>query len=188
MKAKIYTKGGDKGKTSLVGGTRLLKSDQRIDLYGDLDELNSFIGPILVLHEELAKQDCGILLALQNTLFDLGALMACEVQKRAEFSLNTISSEFITEIEEAIDIVDQQLSPLKEFVMPRGSELATRLHIARTITRRVERKLVGFETSYPDEVIENGVVLLNRLSDYLFVLARLANMKGGHDEIKWDHN
>lgn len=185
MKAKIYTKGGDKGKTSLVGGTRLLKSDQRIDLYGDLDELNSFIGSVLSLGSELKREDLEILLELQNVLFDLGALMACEVKKREEYSLNNIEPIFIEKIEAAIDIIDQQLEPLKEFIMPRGSELACRLHVARTVSRRVERKLVGFESQFPDETIDNANVLLNRLSDYLFVLARLANKQERESEIKW---
>lgn len=185
MKAKIYTKGGDKGTTSLVGGTRLLKSDQRIDLYGDLDELNSFVGSVLALIDELDEKDSEILLELQNVLFDLGALMACEVQKREEYSLNKIESIFIKKIETAIDKIDQQLEPLKEFIMPRGCELACRLHIARTVSRRVERKLVGFENQFPTETIENANILLNRLSDYLFMLARLANKQTKQDEIKW---
>jgi cob(I)alamin adenosyltransferase len=182
---KIYTKGGDKGKTSLVGGTRRLKSDVQIDLYGELDELNAFIGHCLVVSKNLLQEDQDLLFELQNVLFDLGALMACESDKRAEYKLNKIDAGFIRKMENAIDKIDSLLEPLKEFIMPRGSELVTRLHLARTVTRRVERKLVAFENDYPDQVIDNANVLLNRLSDYLFILARYVMKIDNEQEITW---
>lgn len=182
---KIYTKSGDRGETSLVGGTRKLKSDAQIDLYGDLDELNSFIGHTLVVASGLLKEDQLILAQLQNVLFDLGALMACEADKRDSFKLKKIDPMFIKDIEKSIDHIDGILGPLKEFIMPRGSELVTRLHLARTVTRRVERKLVAFESSAPDQVIDQANVLLNRLSDYLFILARYAMKIDNEQEITW---
>jgi cob(I)alamin adenosyltransferase len=185
MGNKIYTKGGDKGATSLVGGTRKLKSDSQIDLYGDVDELNSFIGAVLVYKEDLLTEDKELLFRLQHVLFDLGALMACEMDKRETFKLNKIENSFIQEIEQSIDRIDSMLEPLRKFIMPRGGELATRLHIARTVTRRVERKLVEFETQRPEQFINNANILLNRLSDYLFILARYILKEEKESEVIW---
>ncbi len=185
MKAKVYTRGGDKGTTSLVGGTRKVKSDPRIELYGEVDELNAFIGSVLVYKRELPAADQQLLEKLQSILFDLGALLACEADKRSSFKLNTIKEEFVSELEHSIDRLDAQLEPLKSFIMPRGSELVVRLHIARTITRRVERKLVAFEQANPQERVEQGGILLNRLSDYLFTLSRYVMQQQGDDGQTW---
>lgn len=177
--------------TSLVGGTRVSKSDKRIDSYGTVDELNSIIG---MARAELRGIDMtglkpGIhLLAsqleqLQNRLFNLGSLLACEDSKMKS-RLPIISEAHIKEMENNIDAMTAELPELKDFILPGGHKIAAHLHLARTVCRRAERATIFL---YDDRQIEDPLLLhfLNRLSDYLFVAARYTNFLTGVSDVKW---
>lgn len=180
---KIYTKGGDKGKTSLIGGKRVSKSHARLEAYGTVDELNSTLG--LLIHdikadlESLALKNEASALAhdlglIQNDLFDLGSHLACEDAEMRSM-LPTVSPERITSLEKAMDDFSAQLAPLKHFVLPGGSRSASVAHIARTVCRRAERLTVHLGELDTGAAEEVNIQYLNRLSDYLFVLARHLN-------------
>lgn len=186
-KSKIYTKTGDKGETGLVSGNRTLKSDGRIDLYGELDELNSRIGlscSELALDLEF-QQTVNFLHHIQSAIFDLGSNLACEVENRAKFNLPQISDEFIGDLELEIDRLDHELPPLKNFILPGGTVVAASIHLCRTNARTVERKLIHYYHTTKEELPVNSVIFLNRLSDYLFVLARYVNKIKSVEEIEW---
>jgi cob(I)alamin adenosyltransferase len=165
---KIYTKTGDDGSTGLVGGARVNKDDPRIESLGAVDELNAACGLASVIADEKLL---AMLRAIQNELFNLGAQLAGSPDLLAERSIARLESE--------IDAADAILPPLKNFILPGGSELAARLHLARTICRRAERLLVALPA--PPAAIK----YLNRLSDWLFVHARLANHLSGIADIPW---
>ena len=174
---KIYTKTGDKGSTRLGDGKRVDKNSLRVDAYGSVDEANAAIGlSILKTNIKIKK----ILKIIQNDLFDLGADL-CVPDKKNIQKLE-ITKDRIDYIEEKIDNFNKQLSSLDSFILPGGSEPATYLHIARTITRRAERKIVAL--SKKEKVNPVTIIYLNRLSDLLFVLARYTNNKGKKD-ILW---
>jgi cob(I)alamin adenosyltransferase len=180
---KIYTKTGDKGDTGLFGGGRVPKNHPRVDAYGDVDELNSTVGVVMAT-QPLARID-DILAPIQHDLFAIGALLATpDVEKmHTHLEKARIDDARIAELEHAIDDGDAELEPLKAFVMPGGTPKSAALHIARTVCRRAERKVVGLaaETEIPHLV----VIYLNRLSDLLFTLARVANKRGGVGEVEW---
>lgn len=183
--AKVYTKTGDKGETSLVGGSRVSKSNDIIDLYGDVDELNSVIGICLsVAKENNIKCSQELMGSIQSKLFDLGSNLACEADKRVEFQLPQIETQIIKLIENEIDLLDSDLPKIRNFVLPGGSLLAAFLHQARTVTRRVERKLV-FRKELHSDTPENSIEFINRLSDFLFVLSRSVNHTQGIQEVFW---
>jgi len=186
-KSRIYTKTGDKGETALVSGTRVSKAHERIDLYGELDELNSRLGVSAALMEkEIRLQRISEFMhSIQSSIFDLGSQLACEAEKREGFQLPKISQEFITDLEEEIDRLDHELPPLKNFILPGGSETSAQLHLARTQARKVERKLIHFLESSKEESPENAAVFLNRLSDYLFVLSRYVDKLAAAPERLW---
>lgn len=186
-KSKIYTKTGDKGETALVSGTRISKSDERIDLYGELDELNSRLGVAAsLMDKEIRLQRVSEFLhSIQSSIFDLGSQLACEADKRKGFQLPNISQEFITDMEEEIDRIDHELSPLKNFILPGGTEASAHLHLARTQARKVERKLIHFLGATGEEAPENSAIFLNRLSDYLFVMARFVDKLAAVPERLW---
>lgn len=186
-KSKIYTKTGDEGETGLVSGNRTLKSDLRIDLYGELDELNSRLGfSCSQIATELEfQQTIHFLHHIQSAIFDLGSNLACEVENRAKFNLPQISSEFIQDMELEIDKMDAELAPLKNFILPGGSVIAASIHLGRTNTRTVERKLIHYFHETKEELPINSIQFLNRLSDYLFVLARYVNKSKKIEEICW---
>ena len=185
-KSKVYTKTGDKGETGLVSGNRILKSDIRIDLYGDLDELNSRIGvSTSYIADGQFSKEIDFLHHVQSAIFDLGSNLACEVENRKKFNLPQIPIDFIHEMESEIDRMDHELEPLKNFILPGGTKASAHLHICRTGTRAVERKLIAFYEATKEELPENGLIFLNRLSDYFFVLARYVNYKLGGQEIYW---
>lgn len=179
---KIYTKTGDKGETSLVDGTRVPKSHPRVDAYGSVDELNSILGICVSMSTEstvfssVVKKLCGI----QNTLFNLGSLLACSDQETKK-RLPTLTHEDIDNLEKEIDIMSKELPPLREFILPGGHVVASFLHQARTVCRRAERKVSTLEGDDGDIHLK----YLNRLSDYLFVLARYVNFKSGTIEVTW---
>jgi cob(I)alamin adenosyltransferase len=183
--AKIYTKTGDKGDTGLVSGTRISKADPRIDLYGELDDFNSRLGMAIALIEREPKlaSSVAFLHHLQSAIFDLSSNLACEPDKRSEFKLPQVPESFIHEIEKEIDRMDKDLPSLKNFILPGGTLAASTFHVARTGARNVERRLVNFSKN--EELPENALVLLNRASDYLFVLARYVNKIQGGNERNW---
>ena len=186
-KSKIYTKTGDQGETGLVSGNRTLKSDSRIDLYGELDELNSRIGlscSQLSLDLEF-QHTVNFLHHIQSAIFDLGSNLACEVENRAKFNLPQISDEFVGDLEQEIDRLDHELAPLKNFILPGGTVVAASIHLCRTNARTVERKLIQYYQTTKEELPVNSVIFLNRLSDYLFVLARYVNKMKSVEEITW---
>ncbi|HXH73670.1 MAG TPA: cob(I)yrinic acid a,c-diamide adenosyltransferase [Bacteriovoracaceae bacterium] len=182
-KSGIYTKTGDKGETGLVSGNRALKSDIRIDLYGDLDELNSRIG--IVCAEVKEQRVLNFLQTVQSAIFDLGSNLACEVENRQKYKLPQLTEGLVKELELEIDKLDNALEPLKNFVLPGGSKSASLAHLCRTGTRSVERKLIHFQQTTKEELPAHSVEFLNRLSDYFFVLARHLNKVEGVKEILW---
>ncbi len=186
-KSKIYTKTGDQGETGLVSGTRILKSDLRIDLYGEVDELNSRLGFAVSLMRELKVFDNEMaqLEEIQCRLFDLGSNLACESEKREEWRLPQIKMEQVTKIESFIDFLDDKLEPLSNFILPGGHPAAAALHLCRTSSRKVERLLVDYHIQTKEELPSCGLELLNRLSDYLFVLSRYVNKRMNRGETIW---
>jgi cob(I)alamin adenosyltransferase len=184
-KSKVYTRTGDEGETSLVSGNRIIKSDLRIDLYGELDELNSRIGFACSLLNEQFKNEIEFIHTVQSCLFDLGSNMACEFENRANFNLPQLSEEFIVTMESEIDRMDETLEPLKNFILPGGALVSSAMHLARTSARSVERRFVHYEHLTKEELPKLSITFLNRLSDYLFVLARYVNKKSGSVEILW---
>ena len=174
---KIYTRGGDHGETSLGDGTRLPKSDARIIALGEVDEANAAIG---LARLEADAQTDAILARVQNDLFDLGADLCTPITEERTTALRIVQSQ-IGWLEERIDAVTAALPPLTSFILPAGSPVAVRLHLARTVARRAERAVVQLLET-PDEAVNRLVLIyLNRLSDLLFVLARAANGMGGAD-------
>lgn len=179
--SKVYTKTGDKGVTSLLGGARVSKSNELVRLYGSVDELNAFVG----LSAVYALDHTILLQKIQSSLFDLGALLACPRDKRSDFGLTGIKDSLISELENEIDNMTANLDELKSFILPGGDVSAANIHLARTVTRRVERDLVESFNSSADAELESAIVFLNRLSDFFFVLARFYNKKNGVQDIPW---
>ncbi len=185
---KIYTGTGDKGKTSLFSGERVIKADPRIDAYGDLDELNSILGALtayLSAEEELAAK----LQEIQSDLFHAGAWLATNADSAAVESLKKIPRDRIAFLEKAIDRFEKELPALKSFILPGGHLTAAWAHVARTVCRRCERKVVPLLSKITKaktaEPYQRLLVFLNRLSDYLFVLARHCNRIHGVSDKPW---
>ncbi len=177
---KIYTKKGDQGKTSLIGGTRVLKHHNRIDAYGTVDELNSFIG--LIADQQIDSRSKDILIQIQNKLFTVGSKLASDPEK-SKMKLPDLLEQDIVLLEEQMDLMNQQLPDLKNFILPGGHPLASYCHIARCVCRRAERLVVKIASQEPVEEII--VKYLNRLSDYLFVLARKLCQDNDGKEVYW---
>jgi cob(I)alamin adenosyltransferase len=170
---KIYTRTGDRGETSLFGGARVPKDDPRIEAYGTVDELNSFIG---AARASWPSSPLDALLArIQSDLFDIGARLAAPGSDR----FRGADAARIPELEQSIDAMESELPPLRNFILPGGCAAAAQLHVARTVCRRAERLVVALGE-------EPSVVYLNRLSDWLFVAARYANLKFGVDDVVWN--
>ncbi len=182
---KIYTRGGDKGETSLGDGSRVAKHHLRVEAYGTVDEANAVIG--LVRVEILRTPDTDDMLdpalnRIQNDLFDLGAdLCTPEDGRRAEGALRIIDTQ-VYWLESEIDRINGALNPLSSFILPGGAPVAAQLHLARTVTRRAERLITALAAEVP--VNPEAVKYLNRLSDLLFVMSRAAN-GGGKDDVLW---
>ena len=172
---KIYTKGGDRGQTSLVGGTRVSKAHDKIEAYGTVDELNSAIGIIASSNEEYAA----FLNTIQHKLFNAGSILASE--NDLSFELPTIQLSDIELLEKEIDRLEKGLPRLKNFILPGGSIISAHTHLARCICRRAERRIVGLEEDKYALILQ----YLNRLSDYLFVLSREYLRLEGKAEIIW---
>ena len=174
---RIYTRAGDAGETSLGDGSRVPKTDLRIEAYGTVDELNSVLG--LALAGELPAEFRGWLEQIQNDLFDLGADLSVPLDDRRERLRVTAGQ--VARLEELCDLVNERLEPLTSFVLPGGTEASARLHVARSVSRRAERRAVALaeaQGANPD-----ALSYLNRLSDLLFILARAAN--AGSPEPLW---
>jgi cob(I)alamin adenosyltransferase len=179
---KIYTRTGDAGQTGLFGGGRVAKTHPRVEAYGDVDELNAAIG--LARAIELMPRIDEVLVPLQRDLFAIGALLATPDREKMKRQLEKarIDGQRITELERAIDDGDEELEPLKSFIVPGGTPKAAALHVARTVCRRAERRVIALAD---EEIPPIVVVYLNRLSDLLFTLARVANRRAGAGEVTW---
>lgn len=184
-KSKVYTRTGDEGKTGLVSGSRIPKSDLRIDLYGELDELNSRIGFALSLLDSKFKNEIDFNHVIQSALFDLGSNMACEYENRAKYNLPQITENLVKQIEDEIDRMDSELEPLKNFILPGGAPAAAALHVVRTGARGVERKIIHYKDTTNEELPHLSIIFLNRLSDYYFVFARYVNKRMNNSEMTW---
>ncbi len=179
---KIYTKGGDKGETGLFGGERVSKDSIRIEAYGTVDELNSFIGLTLTEIKDTKVRE--LLNSVQNNLFALGSdLAAPDNEKNRTHNIPRITKSQFEEIEKEIDKFDTKLDELKNFILPGGCKSSALLHICRTICRRAERRVVTLSNGV--NLSPDIIIFLNRLSDLFFVLARYENKISGIEDIKW---
>jgi cob(I)alamin adenosyltransferase len=182
MASKIYTKTGDLGKTSLIGGTKVAKSHIRIDGYGTVDELNSYIGMVSDLTVELHTKE--ILKEIQDRLFTIGSSLACDPEKEPLMKIPDLKEMDIDLLEREIDLMNDILSPMKSFILPGGHIAISTTHVARCVCRRAERCCVNMQEH---ELFVEPLVIkyLNRLSDYLFVLSRYTAHLLNIEELKW---
>lgn len=179
---KIYTKTGDKGETGLFGGERVSKSNDRIDAYGTIDELNAFIG--LTLTELKSDEIKTVLERIQNQLFVVGSDLATPVtEKNKKLKITRTPEEYSTQTEQDIDFFNDQLDELRNFILPGGSKGSAYLHVCRTIARRAERKVVALNKHM--NIGDNIIIFLNRLSDLFFVLSRFENKVSNIPDTKW---
>jgi cob(I)alamin adenosyltransferase len=182
MAFKIYTRTGDKGKTSLIGGVRVPKSHIRIEAYGTVDELNSYIGMINdSVNQEFIRET---LKEIQDRLFTIGSELATDMQKKVKMTIPDLHESDIVYLENQIDLMDKELKPLRSFILPGGHLSGSTCHVARCVCRRVERICVAVQES-GEEIPELVIPYLNRLSDYLFTLARYIVHIYGGEEIEW---
>ncbi len=183
MTNKIYTKTGDEGDTGLFGGGRVPKDHPRVSAYGDIDELNAVIG--MARSVEMMPRIDEVLAPVQRDLFALGALLATPDLEKMKEQLQKarISDARIAQMEQAIDDGEAELEPLKAFILPGGTPKAAALHVARVTCRRDERAVIHLQREA--EIPQIVIVYLNRLSDLLFVLARVANRRAGAGEVTW---
>ena len=180
---KIYTKTGDAGETGLFGGGRVSKDDPRVEAYGDVDELNAVLG--LVRAVEMMPRIDEVLVPIQRDLFSIGALLSTpDLEKMHDHLAKAqVDEGRISELEQAIDACEKELEPLRAFIVPGGTPKAAALHVARTVCRRAERRVIHLQHNV--EIPQIVVVYLNRLSDLLFTLARVANTRAGAGEVTW---
>ena len=174
--SKIYTRTGDKGTTGLGDGSRVNKDHLRVEAYGTVDELNSSVGLVLAADLPAAVRTC--LPRTQHELFDLGGELCMP-------GFTLIPEDYVTGLEKDLDAFNEDLPPLKDFILPGGSESAARCHLARTIARRAERRVVAL--AHEEDVNESSIRYLNRLSDLLFVIARVLARGDGGAEVTWIH-
>ena len=177
---KIYTKSGDKGQTSLIGGTRVLKSDQRIEAYGTVDELNSYIG--LLRDQAININRKELLIEIQDRLFTIGSSLASDPEK-SKVKIPDLFETDIELLENEMDKMDELLPPMKFFVLPGGHQSVSFCHLARTVCRRTERLVIRLsQNEFVDDLV---IKYLNRLSDFIFVLSRLMAQELNAEEIPW---
>ena len=183
MSMKIYTRTGDRGDTGLFGGGRVAKNDPRVEAYGDVDELNAHLG--LARAIEMMPRIDEVIVPIQRDLFALGALLATpdHAKMHEQLAKARIDDDRVAQLERAIDQGEEELEPLRAFIVPGGTPKSAALHVARTVCRRAERRVISLAqtTELPSLV----VIYLNRLSDLLFVLARVANRRAGAGEVSW---
>lgn len=182
-KSNVYTMTGDRGETSLAGGRRVSKDNARIEAYGTVDELNSFIGVLDNLHN-IPSEIKEYLRVIQNKLFCIGAYLATDHPANTSSKAAGLSENDITKLERVIDELDSELPPLQAFVLPGGSRISSFAHVCRTVTRRCERRVVALANG--NYIDPNVLTYLNRLSDFFFVLARFNNIHNQIEEIFWD--
>ena len=169
---KIYTKTGDKGTTSLVGGKRVEKDDSRVEAYGTIDELQSFVGMLASTTDEVQLED------IQRVLFKIGGYLAYEDATSAG-----VTDEMIAQLEQKIDRLSEELPPLRTFIIPGGTMAASICHVCRTVCRRAERRMTTLRRTIDVELDDNAFSYINRLSDYFFLLARKLNMVAGKEDV-----
>jgi cob(I)alamin adenosyltransferase len=178
---KIYTKTGDSGQTSLIGNTRVSKADARVDAYGEVDEVNACLGAARAAGVD--GEISSLIEALQVDLFALGARLADPASRLAgRVAKASIADAHVERLEAAIDRLESTLAPLQRFILPGGSPAGSLLHVARTVCRRAERRVIALGADAVDPIL---VVYLNRLSDLLFVMARAVNSRAGMPETEW---
>ena len=180
---KIYTKTGDRGETGLVGSRRISKASAAIEAIGSVDELNSLIG--VICSEQLDDDLMAWFEMVQHDLFDLGAVLASTPEQRKKYSIAPLPDTRIEELENQIDSLQESLPPIRQFILPSGNRAAALTHFARSVSRRAERAIIEFseleETSIPPTVLS----YINRLSDWLFVVARSINHRRDQPELFW---
>jgi cob(I)alamin adenosyltransferase len=182
MAFRVYTKTGDKGSTGLIGGTRVPKDHIRIEAYGTVDELNSFLG---LVTDQLGDTEINDwILEIQDRLFTIGSSLATDPDKAPKMKLPDLTEHDITWLEQKIDQMDDTLPQMKSFILPGGNVAASTAHVARCVCRRAERLCVHMQNN-EEFVAEDVLKYLNRLSDFLFVLARFIVFKNGGKEIPW---
>ncbi|MEJ7625314.1 MAG: cob(I)yrinic acid a,c-diamide adenosyltransferase [Ferruginibacter sp.] len=182
MGFKIYTKTGDLGQTSLIGGTKVSKSHLRIESYGTIDELNSFIG---LIYDTVEDKNCkDILREIQDRLFTIGSALACDPKKETRMKIPDLKNEDVELLEKEIDRMSEVLPEMKNFILPGGHVTVSTIHVGRCICRRAERICVHLQL-HDEEVSPLIIKYLNRLSDYLFMLSRYAGHLLGIEEIPW---
>ena len=180
-KSGIYTRTGDQGMTSLVGGVRVSKLHPRLEAYGTVDELNSQIGLLITYITDETERAC--LTEIQRKLFSVGSYLATDQEQRSLREQSRIGPEEVEQLEQAIDRIDSELPPLHLFVLPGGARGAAVCHVCRTVCRRAERRILALGEMC--EIDSNLLAYVNRLSDYLFVLSRKINILEEYDEIIW---
>lgn len=180
--APIYTRSGDAGDTGLFGGGRVGKDDERVDAYGEVDELNAAIG--LARAAGLDKELDALAQSIQDQLFTVGSVLATPRGSKAEHVIPQVEPRWVAEMESAIDAFDREIPPLTKFILPGGDAAAAALHLARTVCRRAERRVVPLGRR---GVVDGRVVIyLNRLSDLLFTMARVSNHRAGIMDVVWN--
>lgn len=180
-KIKIYTKTGDDGTTGLVGGSRVKKSDIRLEAYGTVDELNATIGVLRAM--PIGEQEQQLLVQVQHKLFNIGSRLASDEKGEAYTASLTITETNIEMLEKAIDRYESALPELNHFIIPGGDLTSAQCHVARTVCRRAERRVFEFAGAMPTHI--NTIKYLNRLSDFLFVLSRKLALENGANETAW---
>lgn len=188
---KLYTGTGDRGKTSLFSGERVTKNSARIEAYGDLDELNSVIGALTAMVPEGHAEIVAICRRVQSHLFQISAWLATTEDSSAAEQLTPLTGGPARELEETIDLLGAALPPLQRFILPGGHPAAAMAHLARTVCRRSERRVIALQTQDPappaaDNNRGHIIVFLNRLSDLFFVMARVINHRNGTPDIPWE--
>lgn len=181
-KSHVYTRSGDKGTTSLVGGERVKKCSLRLEAYGTVDELNAHIGLLASMVRDHPKADLALLRWIQSALFDAGTHLATPTNGSVEAPCS-ITMSHVEKLERSIDELDAQVPPLRTFVLPGGSILASQCHVCRTVCRRAERLSIALAEEVPVSPLLLSFV--NRLSDFFFVYARFLNKMDGTEEISW---
>ncbi|MEW6440171.1 MAG: cob(I)yrinic acid a,c-diamide adenosyltransferase [bacterium] len=187
---KIYTGTGDRGRTSLFSGERVSKADGRVEAYGEVDELNSIVGALAASLGQGHREPADTLRRIQSDLFRVGAWLATTAGNAPSAGLPELTEEHARSLEQAIDRMEAQLPPLRGFILPGGHPSAAWAHVARTVCRRAERRVVGLVDCQAEGLdaaeLNRIVIYLNRLSDFLFVLARLCNRLNGLADIPWE--
>ena len=179
---KIYTKTGDAGKTSLIGGTKVLKNDPRIEAYGTIDELNSFMG---VVYDHCTDENSrNIVKEIQDRIFTIGSELACDPEKNIKMQIPDLHESDVELLEKEMDTMDAELPVMKNFILPGGMPAVSFMHVARSVCRRAERKCIDLQ-QHDGKVDPLIIKYINRLSDYLFMLARYTGMKNNAPEIVW---